>query len=310
MSGCVLDPKRRVPGTRLGEYLRLGRLLWPPGGSTIGDVVPCSGPLYSRLVAPLLLAALNIDPPRGAARLAANVLRETLGAGGAACRPLLAVDGLGSVFVEPAIKFLEANGAELRLRHELRGFTAQDGRVARLDFGEDAIDLAAEDALVVALPATAAPSVIPGLETPTEFRAIVNAHFRIDPPAGLPRILGVVNGTAEWIFAFPDRFSVTISDAGRLLDVPREELAARIWREVSAVSGLPPELPRWQIVRERRATFAATPEQDRKRPQPTTAWRNAVLAGDWTDTGLPATIEGAIRSGQRASGLLLQSMVA
>jgi uncharacterized protein with NAD-binding domain and iron-sulfur cluster len=66
-------------------------------------------------------------------------------------------------------------------------------------------------------------------------------------------------------------------------------------------------LPPWQIVRERRATFAATPEQDARRPGPKTAWSNLLLAGDWTDTGLPATIESAIRSGQRAARIAAQS---
>jgi uncharacterized protein with NAD-binding domain and iron-sulfur cluster len=67
---------------------------------------------------------------------------------------------------------------------------------------------------------------------------------------------------------------------------------------------LPADLPPWQIVRERRATFAATAAQNQKRPGAQTAWRNLLLAGDWTDTGLPATIEGAIRSGDRAAELL------
>jgi uncharacterized protein with NAD-binding domain and iron-sulfur cluster len=70
------------------------------------------------------------------------------------------------------------------------------------------------------------------------------------------------------------------------------------------LTGLPEALPPWQIVRERRATFAATPAQDAKRPGAVTRWRNLVLAGDWTDTGLPATIEGAIRSGNRAAELI------
>jgi uncharacterized protein with NAD-binding domain and iron-sulfur cluster len=62
-------------------------------------------------------------------------------------------------------------------------------------------------------------------------------------------------------------------------------------------------LPPWQIVRERRATFAATVAQDKRRPGARTAWRNLLLAGDWTNTGLPATIEGAIRSGNHAGKL-------
>ena len=75
-----------------------------------------------------------------------------------------------------------------------------------------------------------------------------------------------------------------------------------------AALGLPPDaaLPPWRVVKEKRATFAATAAQDRRRPGPRTALENLVLAGDWTATGLPATIEGAIRSGDRAASLLLQ----
>jgi uncharacterized protein with NAD-binding domain and iron-sulfur cluster len=75
---------------------------------------------------------------------------------------------------------------------------------------------------------------------------------------------------------------------------------------VSRVANIAAELPPWQIVRERRATFAATPAQNARRPGAATAWRNLILAGDWTATGLPATIESAVRSGNRAADLLLQ----
>jgi monoamine oxidase len=124
----------------------------------------------------------------------------------------------------------------------------------------------------------------------------------------MPPMIGVVNATVEWLFAFPGRLSVTISDAGTLTDLPREELAAKIWGEVAALAGLDgTPLPPWQIVRERRATFEATPEEDAKRPGPVTPWRNLFLAGDWTATNLPATIEGAIRSGHRAAELVTQA---
>ncbi|MEO6379783.1 MAG: FAD-dependent oxidoreductase, partial [Caulobacteraceae bacterium] len=135
-----------------------------------------------------------------------------------------------------------------------------------------------------------------------------NAHYRIAPPANAEPIVGVIGGLAEWVFAFPDRLSVTISAADRLLDSDREELAQRIWQDVAVVHGLPLEpLPPWQIVKERRATFAATPQQEAKRPGPETPWENLWLAGDWTATGLPATLEGAVRSGRKAAGLVLAS---
>jgi hydroxysqualene dehydroxylase len=133
----------------------------------------------------------------------------------------------------------------------------------------------------------------------------VNAHFRFDPPKDAPPILGVVGGLVEWLFTFPQRLSITISGADRLVDMPREELARAIWRDICQASGISAELPPWQIVRERRATFEATPEQNALRPGAATAFKNLFLAGDWTDTGLPATIEGSVRSGNRAADLVL-----
>jgi uncharacterized protein with NAD-binding domain and iron-sulfur cluster len=70
------------------------------------------------------------------------------------------------------------------------------------------------------------------------------------------------------------------------------------------MTGLGPEMPPWQIVKERRATFSATPQQDSKRPAAATEWFNLVLAGDWTQTGLPATLEGSVRSGNIAAGII------
>ncbi|HTZ00927.1 MAG TPA: hydroxysqualene dehydroxylase HpnE [Xanthobacteraceae bacterium] len=300
----VLRPSRRVPGTRALDYLPLARLLRPPPGKRVDEVIACKGPLYWRLVEPLLLAALNIDPPRGSAKLAAAVIRETLAQGGAACRPLLARDGLSATLVAPALATLQKRGAVVQFEHQLHVVRFGGKRIEALDFGGETVALAEEDAVILAVPPYIAAALVRGLEVPGEFSAIVNAHFKIDPPAGQPAILGVVNGTVEWLFAFPGRLSVTISAGDRLIDTPREELAKTIWAEVAGLTGLPGDLPPWQIVRERRATFAATPAQDAKRPGAATAWRNLVLAGDWTDTGLPATIEGAIRSGRRAAELI------
>ena len=236
-------------------------------------------------------------------------MRETLLAGGQACRPLIARDGLSSVLIEPAIKLLQDKGATIRFGHELRAFAMAGDNVGELKFGDDTIAVAADDVVVLAVPPRPAVSLLPGLKAPTKFRAIVNAHFRFDPPNNAPAILGVVGGLVEWLFAFPQRLSVTISNGDRLVDMPREELAQAIWRDVRKAAGvdgeLPPPLPPWQIVRERRATFEATPEQNALRPGAMTAAKNLFLAGDWTDTGLPATIEGSVRSGDRAADLVL-----
>jgi hypothetical protein len=252
----------------------------------------------------VLLAALNIDPREGAATLASAVMRETLAMGGKACRPLIVREGLSHAFIEPALKHLKERGVEVRLEHELRGMRLEGGRVSQLDFGSDQVDLATGDAVIVAVPTHAAAALVPGLTVPQGYRSIANAHFKIDVPPGVPPMQGLVNATTEWIFAFEGRLSVTISSADRLMDTPRAELAQTIWTEVAKATGIAADLPPWQIVRERRATFAATPAENAKRPGARTQWENLFLAGDWTATGLPATLEGATRSGNRAAELV------
>ena len=96
-----------------------------------------------------------------------------------------------------------------------------------------------------------------------------------------------------------------MSNADRLIERERDELAALLWRDVASAYHLPAALPPWQIVKEKRATFAATQAEEAKRPGARTRWRNLFLAGDWTATGLPATIEGAVRSGRLAAELAL-----
>ncbi|MCJ2107983.1 hydroxysqualene dehydroxylase HpnE [Methylobacterium sp. E-041] len=303
----VLSKARRVPGSRARDYLApLGILRAAAGkadgaGGTIGASMACEGALYDRLWHPVLLAALNTEVAESDVGLAAKILRETLGAGGAACRPLVAVKGLSYAFVDPALRYLASRGASVRFGRRLRGLGLGAAGVERLDFADGAVDVAAGDSVVLALPPWVASEMLPGLSAPKAFRSIVNAHFKMVPKAGSPLILGMVNSLTEWLFAYPDRYSVTISGADRLLDVPREDLAKQIWAEIATVADLAPELPSWQIVKEKRATFAATPAEAARRAGAETAWSNLVLAGDWTATGLPSTIEGSIRSGKTAA---------
>jgi squalene-associated FAD-dependent desaturase len=303
----LFDRKRRAPGTALREYFApLAMLLRAPAAETVAQTMTCAGPLYERLWRPLLLAGLNTEPTEGSAALAAGLMRETLGAGGRACHPLIAKRGLSRTFIDPALAFLVARNGAVRLGDRLREIRCVGARAVALEFESRSVRLADDAAAVIAVPPLMARELLPGLETPDEFRAIVNAHFRVEPPPGQPAILGVVNGMSEWLFAYPDRLSVTISNADRLIDRPRDELAAWLWREASALSGLPAELPPWRIVKEKRATFAGTPTQNARRPPPRTRWDNLVLAGDWIQTGLPATIEGAVRSGYMAASIILE----
>ena len=292
---------RRVPGTRAGDYLRLLRLARIEDDSSVAEALP-HDTLYRRLIEPLAIAALNTEPDAGLARLLGAVVRDTLLRGGASCIPAVPREGLSESLVTPAIERLRARGCEVRFGQRVGAFDIAGDRVSRLETPDGAVPV---ESVVLAVPPWVAGDLLPGLIVPDAFQAILNIHFRIDADPGPAGFVGVVGGTAEWVFVKPGHVSVTISAANRMVDQPAEAIAAAVWPDVRTALRLPEAMPPFRVVKERRATFAATAAQERRRPGPRTRLANLVLAGDWTATGLPATIEGAIRSGRAAAEALL-----
>lgn len=300
----ILCSGRRVPGTRPADYLRSLRLFRAAPDATVEECLGPSGePLYDRFWEPLAVSVLNTEASAAAARLLRPVLLETFGRGEWACRPRLAREGLSACFIEPALEWLYKAGADVRFHQRLRGLDVEDGRVAALHFVDGSlVRLAPEDAVILAVPPAVALTLLPGLEAPQASRAILNAHFRLEMAAPQPSFLGLLGGLSQWLFVRDDVASVTVSAADAACRVPADTLALQLWGEVCSALGLQAQgLPPHRIIKEKRATFAQTPAEIARRPRARTAFANLFLAGDWTDTGLPATLEGSVRSGNSAA---------
>ena len=189
------------------------------GKAAIADVIPCSGALYQRLWGPFFLATLNSEPrgarPRSRRRSCARRWRA---AGALAIRwwRPTACRAPSSI---PALKLLRRAGAQVRFERRLRALDFSGDRLAALEFEHDSVALGAPDIVVLATPAAcrrdAGARRRDAARPSTRF---LNAHFSVAPPARTPPILGVVNATTQWLFAYPDRLSVTVSDANRLMD--------------------------------------------------------------------------------------------
>ncbi len=282
----VFLSSRRVPGTRIGDYLALARLRRARRDDLVTSITGTTSALYHNLLEPLAIAALNTMPDIASAAPLAAVVAETLGRGGRHTIPRFPKDGLSESFIDPALAWLADKGADIRL----------NSRVATLDPSQRT---------VLAVPPSVAAELLPGLVVPDEYEAICNLHFRIRIDPGEAGIWGLIGGTAEWAFAKGDILSVTISAANRYAATDNETLAEKTWADLARAFALPAKIPPYRVVREKRATFAATPAQLARRPGTITPNPNLMLAGDWTDTGLPATIEGAIRSGNAAALAML-----
>ena len=306
----IASPARRIPGTRMTDYLAGLRLAIAGHDKTVAEALPSRGAIWTRFWEPLTLAAINTTPDRAAAALLWPVLRETFGRGAAYARPMVAPEGLGSALVEPAVDWLTARGAAFRLGRQLRQVRAEDGRARALEFADSTEPVAPSERVVLALPPTRLRAVLPHADPPDDACTIVNAFFRVAGPlpASVPPFLGILSSTAHWVFRRGDVLSVTVSaaDALGVAESDGNELIPRIWDEVRQALGLGVQATYLsaRLNKERRATFDQSPAGLTKRLQPHTALANLFLAGDATATGLPATIEGAIRSGETVAAII------
>ncbi len=301
----MFSASQRAPGTTVADHLALARIAMSGrDGRSIGDLVSTQGPFWHRVVEPMMLAVLNCPAAEGSAWLAARFLRESFLRGGRACRTMVAEPTLDAVFIDPALAWLRLRGASLRLGERLRAIRFAGDRAVELEYG-DRTEAVRDAAVVLAVPPWVAAELVPELTVPDRFCAILNAHFAIPPPAGAPPITALLGATSQWVVCHDNRVSVTISGADDIIDRIANHWPGCSGAKSAPRSAFPAPMPAWQIVKEKRATFAATPDQDALRPLARTRWRNLFLAGDWVQTGLPATIEGALRSGDSAACLAM-----
>lgn len=304
----IFSPDRRIPDSVPWDYLRGVRLAFAGARDTVAGVLDRGDAFFDRFWNPFSVAVLNTASEEASARLLWPVIRETMGRGEAWMRPRIAKTGLSDALVTPAIAFLATHNCSFRTGFRLREVTFGHDHARSLLFSTGKVHLGSDDHLVLAVPPHICCQVLPGIPVPTESRAILNAHFRLKDVVDCPSFLGVLGGTAQWIFRRRDIASVTVSAADGLVTAPAEDIAERIWSDVAgALELVDRSRGSYRIVKEKRATFAQTPDQIARRPETTTAWRNILLAGDWTRTGLPATIEGAVRSGHSAAKELLNA---
>jgi squalene-associated FAD-dependent desaturase len=301
----LLNPRRRVPGTSPADYVRALRLRRASASATVADFVGEDGPMMESFWQPLCRAVLNTDATEASARLLWKALSLSFFKGESACRPMIFSQGISAALVDPAIRLLESKGAIVRFQSRLRGLRWEDKDVLALRFPEGLLRVANDDAVVLAVPPDICAELWPDANPPQEARPIVNVHFKlgtqIDLPGGLP-FLGLIGSDAQWLFARGNILSVTMSAATAYVDRPNFELANHLWDEITRILGRNMgRLPPWRVIKERRATIAQTPEIIAQRPGARTMLGNLFLAGDWTNTGLPATIEGSIASGYTAA---------
>jgi squalene-associated FAD-dependent desaturase len=294
-------------------------------GRTVADALAAVGQSPAarrRFWDPLVVATLNETPDRAAAAPLVSVLRRGFLSGAAAARFGFARGPLGDVLAEPVRAAIERAGGTVRTNAPAATIETAGDRVVAVLL-RDGWRIPA-DAVVLAVPVSALLRLLPtALRTTDPFAAlaaaetspIVSVHVWTDAEvhvgaAGAP-FVGLLDTQAHWLFdcgpsGAGGRRLATVTSGARAWDgLDDDAIVATVLgdvrRTLPALRSI--RCVRSHVVRERHATLSITPDVERARPGPTTSIPNLFLAGDWVQTGLPATIEGAVVSGVRAAAV-------
>lgn len=293
----VLNPRCRAPGSHLHDYLGGLKILQEDPFAVVAKLVGDDGPAVRGFWEPLVVAALNEPLDRGAACLLAPVLRETFLKGAEFTKLRVARTSLADTYIDPALDYITAHGGSLRMSTRVQRIDYMHGIAVALDLGDSIVPVNPGERVVVAVPAWQVGDLVPDSKAPPAGQAIVNVHYGL-PEERPMAITGLVGGLAQWLLVHEGLASVTISAADTVAERLADDIAQTCWGQIAPLLDLSPAtMPPFRVIKERRATFDQSPAFLRFRASTLTRFPNVQLAGDWTATGLPATIEGAIRSG-------------
>lgn len=281
-----------------------------------------SDEMIHRLWEPLIIATLNARPEEADATLLIEVLKRAFFGGKEASQLVLPRVGL-SELVEPLMEWIKSHGGEIRLSTSVENLKMNDKGIVSviLDNEEELY----ADIIISTVPAFAlrrfANEEVLGAQSFTllndlVFSPIVSIYLWFDQDFMEESFCAMLNTTTQWVFnrrriadseqsqkdKYPGHISLTISAGNELVTTAPEKVVQQCWEEIKQCfpKANSASLKEWKVIKEKQATFLATPSIESRRPVTITKAKNFYIAGDWTATGLPATLEGAAQSGFEA----------
>lgn len=275
--------------------------------------------LIAALWEPLCLAALNTPAERASTRVFLRILKEVFAGPRGDSDMLFPRGDLGAVFPEPALRYLAQRGTRVRCGERVTALTVEGDRVGGVvtrsgDIRADHVILAVSPwSCLRLLSAHPALGGITGRLSALGHEPIATVYLQYprEVRLGVPMV-GLLEGTAQWVLDLrgagqPGRLAVVISGPGPHMGWSHAELIENVRAELGRHFPDWPDPQRAWVIRERRATFSCRAGIDEQRPGNATPLAGLWLAGDYTDTGLPGTLEGAVRSGRRCAAAVLGS---
>jgi len=256
----------------------------------------------------LAVGALNTGLEKASAKIFINILKQIFLKGSKAATIVLPKYGLSESYCSNAEEYIVRNGGEINLSEPIEKIITFYDRITELHSSKKVYS--DFDFVISAIPAFALTRVI-GKESKIifpdfKYSSILNIHLWIKKNVFPDGFFGLINSPLHWVFNKGTHLNIVISDADELVNKSDEDLLAMVKNEMQKFFLLDSELiSGYKIIKEKRATFIPSSDILNKRPAQKTYLSNLILAGDWVDTGLPSTIESAVKSGRIAADLLM-----
>ena len=257
----------------------------------------------------LAIGALNTNIKNASAKMFVDILKEIFLNGNFAATIILPKYGLSETYCNPAKSFIERNGGSINLSAQVTELIYSGTIIEKVVTREKVYD--DFDFVISAIPHYTLEKIIanesiiknPGLS----YSSILNIHIWLRENHLTKNFYGLIGSPVHWIFNKGTHLNLVISDADDLIKKDDEELFEIVCSELKSFVNLDKDMiTGCKVIKEKRATFIPSNDIINKRPSQQTAIKNLILAGDWVDTGLPATIESAVKSGRQASELIIK----
>ncbi|RKY92929.1 MAG: hypothetical protein DRQ13_10000 [Ignavibacteriae bacterium] len=256
----------------------------------------------------LAIGALNTNIKNASAKMFVDIIKEIFLNGNYAATILLPKYGLSETYCEPAKSFIEKNGGSINLSAQVTKLICSGTKIEKIVTTKNIYD--DFDFVISAIPHFALERLIadesiiknPGLS----YSSILNIHIWLKKNPLTKKFYGLIGSPVHWIFNKDTHLNLVISDADHLIKKDEKDLYEMVCNELKKYIKLDKDMiTDYKFIKEKRATFIPSNDIINKRPLQQTGIKNLILAGDWVDTGLPATIESAVKSGRQASELIL-----
>jgi squalene-associated FAD-dependent desaturase len=252
----------------------------------------------------LAIGALNSDINKASAKIFADIIKEIFFRGNKAATIILPSTGLTETYCCDALRFIESRLGEISFSEQVTGLEIKDDRIVGIITPDKIIkDF---DFVISAVPLYSLIKILGNdnflNDLSFNYSSILTAHLFLKKNRFENTFYGLIGSPVQWVFNKGTHLTVVISNADVYMENSKEEIFEMVLGELKKYILLEKnEVTSYTIIKEKRATFIPSNDILDKRPGSVTPFKNFFLAGDWVNTGLPATIEGAVKSGKTAA---------